>query len=205
MKQNKGFTLIELLIALTLFAILATITSSSLYYAFNTRTKVNLQADRLSELQLAISMIEQDTAQVVARATRGNEMRLFPTLIGQPHYVEFTRDGLINPNSLEQRSTLKRVAYLCEQGAFLRRTWDSLDSINRNHYSDRVLITHVSSCHFNYLNHNVQVFDQWREQTREQESSVIQLPTAIQINLTLADWDKLSLLFAIPEALYASV
>ena len=53
MTRVKGFTLIEILIALTVFAILATITSSTLYYAFNTRTRVNEQSERLSTLQLA--------------------------------------------------------------------------------------------------------------------------------------------------------
>ncbi|NYQ85965.1 GspJ family T2SS minor pseudopilin variant LspJ, partial [Escherichia coli] len=68
MIKNKGFTLIEILIALTVFAILATITSSTLYYAFNTRTRVNAQAERLNALQLAISIIQQDTSQTVERA-----------------------------------------------------------------------------------------------------------------------------------------
>lgn len=204
MKKNAGFTLIEILIALTIFAILASITSSSLYYAFTTRAKVDIQADRLNELQLAMSIIEQDTAQIVPRAIRGNEMRLFPTMLGQRDYMEFTRDGIANPESTEKRSTLKRVALLCHNNALIRRTWDSLDSIDKKRYHDKMLIRLVKECEFNYLSRALQILPEWREQTQTQDEHSEILPTALQINLTLKDWDKMSILFIIPEALYVS-
>lgn len=201
---SYGFTLLEILIALSIFAILATITSSSLYYAFTTRTKVNLQADRLNELQLAVSIIQQDVSQIINRATRGNEMRLFPVILGQPEYMEFTRDGIANPKGIDKRSTLKRVAFTCQEGALIRRTWQTLDPINRDKYQNRVLIRNLKECHFNYLNHTLQSLSEWREQgfTKGQKAEVF--PTALQINLTLKDWGKLNLLFIIPEALYVS-
>ncbi len=204
MKNNKGFTLIEILIALTIFAILASITSSSLYYAFTTRAKVDMQADRLNELQLAMSILEQDTAQIVARAVRGNEMRLFPTLLGQSTYMEFTRDGVVNPESSEKRSTLQRVALVCHNNALIRRTWDSLDTIDRERHHDKTLIRFVNKCQFSYLSRTRQVLPEWREQTQTQGEHSEILPTALQINLTLKDWDKISVLFIIPEALYAA-
>ena len=64
---------------------------------------------------MPISLIQQDTRQTVERAIRGNEMRLFPAFLGQTNYLEFTRDGNVNPGSIEKRSTLKRVA-LCLPG-----------------------------------------------------------------------------------------
>ena len=202
MSRDRGFTLLEILIALTIFAILATITSSSLYYAFSTRTKVNIQADRLNMIQLAISIIQQDTSQIVDRAIRGNEMRLFPVLVGQPEYMEFTRDGITNPKSIDKRSTLKRISITCLDGALIHRTWESLDSIDRNKYQDRVLIDNIKDCHFNYLNHNLQSLTEWREQAVDEEQKAEIFPTALQINLTLKDWGKINLLFIIPEALY---
>lgn len=201
--KNKGFTLIEILIALTVFAILATITSSSLYYAFNTRSRVNAQADRLSSLQLAISMIQQDTLQIVERGIRGNEMRLFPLIVGQPQYLEITRDGVINPNSMEKRSNLKRIAYVCLDGKLLHRSWVSLDPINRNNYSDKLLIDDITECHFSYLNQSLQSLSEWREQAIGQNQRAEPFPKAIQINITLRDLGDMSLLFVIPEAIYA--
>jgi len=156
MKKATGFTLIEILIALSVFVILATITSSSLYYAFTTRSKVNAQADRLNGLQLAISILEQDTLQMMDRAVRSNEMRLFPNFIGLPQYMEYTRGGVLNPKSAEKRSTLKRIALACQKGSLVRRSWDSLDPPDHQHYHEKVLINHINECHFNYLNQNLQ-------------------------------------------------
>jgi general secretion pathway protein J len=205
MKKHNGFTLIEILIALTVFAILATLTSSSLYYAFNTRARVNEQAERLNNLQLAVSIIQQDTSQIVERSIRGNEMRLFPIIMGLTHYLEFTRDGHINPKSQDKRSTLKRIALVCLEGKLLHRTWISLDPANRNNYSDKVLIDNLTDCHFNYLNQNLQSLAEWREQAMTQNQRPEPFPKAIQINLTLKDWGDMNLLFIIPEALYAPV
>lgn len=203
MNKKAGFTLIEILIALTVFAILATMTSSSLYYAFNTRTRVNAQAERLNSLQLAISLIEQDTNQTVERAIRGNEMHLFPVFVGQAHYLELTRDGNVNPKSMEKRSTLKRIALVCQDKSLVHRTWASLDSSDRNIYEDRVLIDNLSDCNFSYLNQSLQVLPEWREQAMTQNQHKEPFPKAIQMNLTLKDWGEMNLLFIIPEAVYA--
>lgn len=203
MNKYKGFTLIEILIALTVFAILAAMTSSSLFYAFNTRTRVNAQADRLNTLQLAVSLIQQDTTQAVERAIRGNDMHLFPVFVGQPKYLELTRDGNVNPKSLEKRSTLKRIALVCMDGTLIHRTWTSLDPVDRNIYEDKVLLSNLTACHFNYLNQSLQSLSEWREQAVTQNQHKELLPKAIQINITLQEWGEMNLLFTIPGALYA--
>ncbi|KTD73099.1 GspJ family T2SS minor pseudopilin variant LspJ [Legionella tucsonensis] len=210
MKKNEtsrklnGFTLIEILIALAVFAILATITTSVLYNAFTTRSRVNEQSERLSELQLAISLIQQDTRQIVERAIRSNEMQLLPAFIGQTNYVEFTRDGNINPGSIEKRSTLKRVAYVCQQGALIRRTWSSLDIINQKNHEDKLLLSRLTHCHFGYLNQNLQILPEWREQAVTLNQSKEPFPKAIQFNMTLQEQGEINLLFILPGALYAA-
>lgn len=204
MRQYKGFTLIEILIALTVFAIIATITSSTLYYAFTTRTRVNEQSERLSAIQLAISLIQQDTSQTVERAIRGNDMRVYPIFVGRPGYIEFTRDGDVNPGSSDKRSTLKRIALICQKGALIRRTWDSLDPPNRAVHADKLLIANLSDCHFGYLNQYLQVFPEWRADAVNQDQNKESLPKAIQINLTLQDLGEINLLFTLPGALYAT-
>jgi general secretion pathway protein J len=205
MMKAKGFTLIELLIALAVFAIMATITASSLYYAFNTRNRVNLQADRTNTIQLLWSIIEQDTLQATDRPIRGNEMRLFPSFVGQKDYLELTRDGHVNPNSSEKRGTLVRVGLVCEGKELVRRSWNSLDPLDRNSYKDKVLITQLKGCNFKYLNHNLQVLPEWREQALTANQRKEPLPSAIQVNLILEDWGELNLLFMIPGAQYVEI
>lgn len=202
MKQAAGFTLLEILIALTVFAILATLTSTALYHAFNTREKVNLQADRLNELQLAMSLIENDSKQITERPIRSNEMRLFPAFLGRGNYVEFTRSGMANPMGQEKRSTLKRVALLCRGNQLVRRSWAALDPENHNVYEDKILLDHLNQCHIKYLDQNLRVLPEWREKTLNQAQKKEPFPKAIQLNLNLDDWGEASLLFIVPEALY---
>ncbi len=204
-REKGGFTLIEILIALAVFAILATITSSAMYYAFNTRARVNGQADRLNSLQLAVTFLQRDIEQVVLREIRADPSRHFyPAFIGESQYVEFTRSGMVNPNSEEKRSILQRIAILCHNNQLLRRSWPSLDPADRKFYQDKVLVDNLLNCQFAYLNSNLQVLAEWRTNALQQSQHVEPepLPKAIRINLTLKDWDKMSFLFSVPGALY---
>jgi len=202
MKKNRGFTLLEVLIALTVFVILATVTTSAMYHAFNTRAIVTRQADRLSTIQLAMALIQRDTQQITERSVRGNQLQLIPAFIGQSQYLEFTRGGDVNPDD-HLRGTLIRIAFLCQNGQLVRRSWEAPDTPNRYKYKDKVLLNKLDQCRFAYLSHDLQVISEWRENALRQNQRKESLPTAIQFTLNLKDWGNMSLLFIIPEALYA--
>lgn len=204
MNNKKGFTLIEILIALSIFAIIATITSSTMYYAFTTRDRVAKQAEQLVTLQLAISLLERDTSQIVERPIRSTNMQEFAAFTGQPKYMELTRNGMTNPQSLEKRSTLKRVAYVCKGNQLLRRSWESLDAVKREKYDDRVLISNLAKCQFNYLNQNLQVLPEWHGSAPAQNQKSETLPKAIQVILSLNNWGNSNFLFPLPKAIYAN-
>ena len=205
MNKHHGFTLIEVLIALTLFAILAAITSSSMYYAFNARARVSAQADRLNALQLTISIIKQDTTEIATRPIRGNEFHLFPAFVGLSDYIELTRGGLPNPNGAEKRSTLKRLALLCRDNQLIRRSWSTLDAPNHDIFEDKVLLSNLDDCHFAFLDANLQLLSEWRSNSMPNATTIKMLPKAIQLNLAMPDWGKGTFLFIIPEALYENI
>ena len=204
MKQNHGYTLIEIMVALAVFAVLATITASAMYQAFDTRARVNVQANQLNAIQLALILIARDTEQMVDRAIRGNDMLLFPPFVGQTRYLEFTRGGLVNPNGIERRGTLQRIAYVCSGKTLVRRSWENLDTPNRKQYQDRILLDNLKDCTFAYLSSSRQVLPEWREYAVQQNQKKETLPLAIQFTLTIQNWGDMSLLFAIPEAIYAA-
>jgi general secretion pathway protein J len=193
--QTGGFTLIEVLVALAVFAILASLTASIMYSSFNTKARVSIQAERLVNLQLAYILLGRDINQITKRAIRTDHMRLSPAFIGQNNYAEFTRSGLTNPNSAEKRSTMKRIGLECKNGKLIRRSWDRLDLVNKKNLEERILITGVKQCKFNYLSKDNQYLNEWRITDK--------LPKGVMISLALQDWHQLSWLFVLPEGLYA--
>ena len=203
--STRGFTLIEILVALALFGILASITSGAMYYAFNARTKVSAQADQLNRLQLALSLIEQDFNQTIPRSIYGNDFHLFPAFIGRTDYVEFTRGGLPNPNHAAQQSTLQRVALLCQKSRLLRRTWPALDTPDREHFQDQILLDHLKKCDFAFLDKQLKRREEWDGMPQTPSSKNAATPKAIQLNFTLAQWGKASFLFMTPLAVYHHV
>lgn len=206
---EKGFTLLEILIALLIFAVLATLTSTAMYHVFTTRTRVNEKADRLMALQLTMLTLQRDIEQITPRSIRGNEQHAFAPLIGLPNYLEFTREGFPNPGMLEKRSTLKRMALLCQKDQLIRRTWSVLDTPAREKFRDKVLLDGLTHCHFAYLNKALQVLPQWRANLLSTQAKprepIESLPKAIQCTLETEHSGKATLLFIIPGALYATV
>ena len=204
MKHSKGFTLLEVMVALAVFAILASITASAMYYAFDTRARVNQQANQLNELQYTIIMLTRDITQISERSIHGNEMRTFSPFVGLENYLEFTRGGVVNPHATVKRSMFKRVAYQCHSNTLIRRTWDSLDTPNRRRYEDKILLTHLNHCGFSYIDHSHQILPEWHDYAIQQNQKKESIPIAIRLNMTLDHWGTMNLLFAIPEALYAT-
>lgn len=202
MKQLSGFTLLEVLIALTVFAILATITGSAMHNAFETQAHLNTKADQLNRLQLALAIVKRDTDQVINRAVRGNELHLFPPFLGQTQYVEFTTSGMLNPESQAQRSALQRVAYLCKNGQLIRRHWPVLDAPKRNQYVDRILLSNLQRCQFAYLAQNRQILPMWQGYALQQNQNLAHLPMAIRLSFALNQQSDTHLLFVLPIGVY---
>lgn len=202
MKNNLGYTLIEVMVALLIFVIIAGTTSGILYHVFNTRDRINAQAKELGDLQLAITLIQRDTQQMVDRAILGNDMHNFPPFIGLSNYVEFTHGGVVNPNGEEERSTLSRVAFLCEKNQLIRRSWAHLDLPSRNTYVDSLLLSNLEGCSFAYLGKNLQRLSEWKAYALQQNQQNETLPLALQLQLKVHGWGESVMLFIIPQSLY---
>src|ERR1043166_8093444 len=135
-KKQQGFTLVEILIALSIFAVMSVIISSVLFTVFKTRSRVNEHADRLSELQFAVILMQRDFEQAILRSITDENGTPLPGLMGDSTHIEFTRTGYTNPLYQEQRSSLQRVAYYINMDKLMRKNWPSLDRTSQTGVSE---------------------------------------------------------------------
>ena len=186
--KQSGFTLIEILVALSIFSILAAITSGALYQALTTRERTTVIANELASLQMAITRIQQDTIQSIGGAIPGLEHTLQSPFTGDGLAVTFTRAGVINPGAIEKRSTLQRVQYRCENNQLIRLSW--LFSTKPDLAQKNILLTEINNCQFAYLNQQLQLLPSWESQEGDNAR-----PKAIQITFTRHRWGDMNMLF----------
>ncbi|MDF1683373.1 MAG: type II secretion system minor pseudopilin GspJ [Legionellaceae bacterium] len=192
---KQGYTLIEVIIALAIFAILGTISVGLLGRSFDTSARLKAKIDPLAELQLAVARMNRDITQIVERGTS--------SFIGQTNYAEFVRGGLVNPDEDEAKSTLKRVALLCDNNSELvRKTWTRVDPLNPDDFQEQALLHHIDSCEFSYLGTDNTWVSEWpmapEESTASPSKKQPPFPRAIKLNLTLENFGDIPLLFVVP-------
>lgn len=202
MKQ-RGFTLIEILIALAVFAIIASFTSYILAQSFQVDKRLKIQREQKHKIELALILLRRETQQIINRPVRGNEQSLFPGFIAHADTLEFTRNGDVNPNAAVQRSTLKRVAYLCYGSKLIRRTWNLLDSPDRRQFRSQVLLDHVKSCGFTYMDYKHQSHSEWKIIAGDKKDQLSPLPTSIICHLNLDNFGKVDIVLPLPTGFYA--
>ncbi len=142
--KRRGFTLVELLVALFITTIIFSMGYSALSQALINRKQVDEQAARLSDVQQALRIMEQDFELLQPRPIRdllGSGYQS-PLVLNQNlsagasapargassgsaaqqglAYISFTRGGWANPAGLP-RSELQRVSYLVRDGKLIRQ------------------------------------------------------------------------------------
>lgn len=192
--KDEGYTLLEIMIALTIFAILALITSSVIARLTETEKSLAQHAKHLAEIQFAIALIEQDLNNTTNR-TAINQI-MFPAFIGSIKNMEFTRDGIANPDGEAHQSSLQRVAFACENHNLIRRYRYALDTPVIEPWQEEILLDNLKSCKLQYLDRKREVIDNWLDNNQ-------QLPIAVKLALVInnARAENIDLLFIIPEAM----
>ena len=190
--SGGGFTLIELLVAIAVFVILAAIAYGTLGNALSARDGLETRNARRTDIMRAVSLIERDVLQAVARPVIDQFDRVSPALLieSRPaNRLELTRTGLPNPRH-ENRAALQRLAYEIEDGVLLRRVWSVLDRTAQTLPLDDPLLSDVESLSFEALGDAW--VDSWPPQSGGGESSSELMPRAVRLKLELKDMGELT-------------
>lgn len=192
----RGFTLIELLVALVVFASLSVMAYGGLRTLMTTRVQTEQASQRLSQLQTAFLLLQQDLEQMVARGIRNEYGDPEPALVAgtsSDYLLAFTRGGWRTLGAARQ-SALRRVGYQLEGGELQRLSWPVLDRSGDSEVQKTALLQGVQEIGFSFLQ-DANWIEVW-PQTAQQND---QLPSAVEIHLTLDGWGEIRRLFTLPH------
>lgn len=199
-RRASGFTLVEILVAMLIFAIMGTMAYAGLDSVVQQRTRNEGVMKRLRQVQLAMSIMSRDFAQLAPRPVRNDLGSSGGPLLANPDNVPpilLTRGGWSNPLGLT-RSTQERVAYSLEDGKLMRSFWPELDISVAAVPVKQVLLPDVTAVKIMYADSTGQFQDTWPETGENGAPPAITrvqaaagggvLPEAVSITLTLKDW-----------------
>lgn len=189
--SSRGYTLIEVVIALAIFAILGTLSAGLLSRALDIQSRISDNLTPISDLELVITRLTEDTHQIVNRKVRDSHMNLFSAFTGNTKQVAFTRGGYIPEKGTSNPSSLRRIALSCENHKLIRSTWPVLDGIDLEHPHLQVLLDNLNDCHFSML------YDgQWDDKFRE--SDIAPFPAALRLHIETKAHGQSTFIFVIP-------
>lgn len=208
--RPRGFTLIELLVAMFITAILFAMGYGALTQALTSRKEVQEQSARLSAVQQAMRVMEQDIELMQPRPARdplGNGYE-GPLVVSQNvlagadtagamsstvtqglALLSFTRGGWANPAGLP-RSELQRVSYLVRDGKLIRQHLPVMDTTAATPVVERELLDQVTALSFRYMDESLVWSTSWPTpplQGLPPQSLWRARPVAVEITLTLKD------------------
>jgi len=196
---DRGFTLIELLIALSIFAVLSVMAYGGLRVVLDTRDQASRLAERLARLQTAMSLIERDIRQSVARPVRDRFGDPMPAMeqggINQA-VLEITHLGYRNPTD-RPRSHMQRVAYTVREDKLSRLSWPVLDRAQNSSMHESVLLEGVKEVTVRFMDQGSHWVPFWPPEELEQDA-LSAMPKAVELVIDLEDWGHISRLFAVP-------
>lgn len=127
-RRQGGFTLLEMLIAMAVFAIMSLVAYQGLRAVLSADHVTREQAQRLADLQVTLSVLERDLAQVVDVRVRDEFGDPLPPVRlhagGEHQLLELVRAGAGG----EQR--LRRTAWQITERGLERRLWPGVDIVD---------------------------------------------------------------------------
>ena len=171
----------EILIALSIFSIMAVMSTSVLYTVFNTRDRTTVHSKRINQIQVAFVLIKRDFLQ------------LFIPPKGMNNLIQFTRGGNINPLSLYKQSSLTDIEYHLTDQSLVRVNRSYLGNLKKSAAHSEVLLENVTRIQFEYIDKNYQRQDLWQSK---------EFPIAIRMTLSIKDIGQISELYLLPQSIY---
>jgi len=158
--KNNGFTLIEVLLAMSIFAVLALLSTVSIQRLINTHQLHSEKTRQLQELRGAYILLTRDLQQMINRPVRDAYGSILPAFVGQSDIMDplsggwndlpgrlvfaFTRGGVMNvQHVVYKKSSLLRVVYMFDSNQLVRYVYGDVDRSSRSGWQRQVVIRDI--------------------------------------------------------------
>lgn len=199
-----GFTLVEVILAVAITAFVALLAYNGLSAAITAAERHQLQAQRLADIQLPLTVLGRDIRHAVNRSVKDEYDETKAALSGgelNDYLLILTRRGWDNPRGLP-RGELQRVRYVLEDDELWRESWSVLDRLSEEGGQQRtLLIDQVLTVELAFLDPQSagasssplggEWVDLWEAQGR--------LPAAVEIKLDIDGFGEIRRVFSIPS------
>lgn len=193
--RQGGFTLLEMLVAIAIFASLSMGAYQVLQGVLTSDEVAKKKEARLSELQLAFTLMERDITQMVPRSGRidgeNNKVLLAASRFGQQSDdwgMAFIRGGWLNPDGMLPRSGLQRVGWRLKDHKLERLSYLYPDPVIGTEPRIQPMLDRVTALRIYFYDKGA-----WKEEWTQRNV----LPYGLAVELDLEDYGTIRRQFLI--------
>ena len=205
-KQNircAGFTLIEIIIVMFIISVMCAFGYAGLNNSMKQSTQIRAARDKLEELQLAVSLLQQDLTQTVNRNIVndfGSEEHALLAEENSTELLKLSRSGWSNPAG-QSRSSITRIEWLInDDNNLVRRHWYELDRAPGAEPVDTIVLTEIENVEMQFLNSDNDWEPLWPNINNiNPKGGAITIPKAVEVTLNTERWGEVRRVFQLYE------